>query len=363
MAISPAHQRISNKRYRRCGRSGLLCVSLFVFSGFVAAAEVKNIYEHEVDVESQAIEFRAGAMRRTLAGVLVKVTGDSRVASSPAVQGILNYAQQWAVQFGYRLREHETAPEGQMRFWARFNKQAVNTAIRDAGLPVWPPERPLILVWMGIEDGGEQVMMAEDTIHPVRESLDEAAGIRGIPLGFPVLDLNERSQIGFDDIALARMEQLKGVSGRYGAQALLVGYLTRRGAQDWWLRLVLDQQGVRQSWNVSGPSLDEVIKAGINRVADHLARQYANFASLSGEQSLDVMVTGIMDLDGYARTLKYLQSLSVVSGVQVIRVEPDRVLYRLSTPTNAAAFMQLVSIGRVLESMGDVQELVFRLFP
>lgn len=89
----------------------------------------QEAYQASVPVMSQAPEDRDEAMRRALATVLVRVSGDPSAAAADA---ILARATQLVQRYAY-----ERDAERQLRLMAAFDPQAVENALKREGLPVW----------------------------------------------------------------------------------------------------------------------------------------------------------------------------------------------------------------------------------
>ena len=110
-------------------------------------------------------------------------------------------------------------------------------------------------------------------------------------------------------------------------------------------------------------TLADIIASGINPLANQIAREFASFAYVGSPQYLDIMVQDLNGANDYATTLKYLESLSLVTQVDVTRVEGRNAWFQVHTPADMAAFLQVIELGRVLYARDSTDQLVFGLTP
>ena len=344
-------------------RKDLQAVLLFVVmlaSSNLQAAQVNNLYEASVPVASQSPSSRVTGLRDVLRKVVIKVSGQSNPPASLSRQA--GSIEHMVEQFGYDSKESASG-QRQLYLWARLNPTSVKSLVRDLGLPVWPEERPETLVWIGVEEPGGQQVLAEGSDHAILNLLREAAMERGIPVVLPIMDLQESSNINPDAIASMQTEALSITSEKYGVDYVLAGYLQRSDDGLW-----------RGRWKVIGEAeqvvttapgtLSDVIHAGIDPLATRIAGQFASYSYTDGEQYIDLAIDDINGAADYARSLKYLQSLSLVSKVDVVGVDKQMVNFRLHTRADMASVLQVIGLGRVLYARENaIDQLVFGLNP
>jgi hypothetical protein len=333
-------------------------VIFFFFYPVVQAAQVDGLYEAQVPVASQDAAERSKGLREAFRKVIMKASGQSSFYSDQA--DVLSRARDHVEQFGYRSREQDG--KRQLLLWARFNPEGVRRAVRDAGLPVWPEERPSTLVWLAIEEGDDRMILAGDSEHVAQKTLNEIARERGLPIVLPLMDLTEQSTIQFQEVASLSPDRLQEQSQKYDSQYLLIGHI--QSVQDglWRGRWFIadDQQDVI----LTPPgTLADIIASGINPLANRIAREFASFAYVGSPQYLDIMVQDLNGANDYATTLKYLESLSLVTQVDVTRVEGRNAWFQVHTPADIAAFLQVIELGRVLYARDSTDQLVFGLTP
>ncbi|MCG8433026.1 MAG: DUF2066 domain-containing protein [Gammaproteobacteria bacterium] len=355
------------------------------------AATVDGLYEAEVAVTDEGPEVRQNGFREAFAKVIVKVTGSRGIAESGAAAPIIENARAYVQRFGYEERElpadeDNPFPGRQLYLQVRFDQNGVDRVLRNRGLPLWGRERPTTLVWLAVEEAGERAMVgAGHEDQRLLDAVSAAAAERGINLTLPLLDLEDRARLNVADIRGGFADRIIEASQRYSPYGILVGDLlssgpgVREGEQPVWsARWTLIKQDGSMDWESVTSSVDSVVMAGVDGVADNYARQFALDTLFAESGRVEVLVRDINTLEDYARAVKYFESLSVVDMVDVARVAAGEVQFRLKLLGDLRNFEQAVALGRTLQAehiepvihLGIEQEtfqrpdiLYFRLLP
>lgn len=308
-----------------------------------AAVEFDNLYTLTVDVDDDWQDVRARAVERAMRGLLTRVTGDRDAGSDPELEALVENASRYVSS--YALLERGRA---QVEFYAR----EVDERLAALERPVWGPERPLTLIWLAIDGGrGERALLAaegfDDGLSPemqsmtaeVREALETVAEERGLPIAFPLLDLEDRSRITFADVWGGFDDSVLAASARYGADAVLVGRfrVTAFGNSLQWALL---RDGERRSF-ASGDAA-----AGLHWVADTYAQ---DFSVIGGARTIRLVVRGVADLADYGRVMSYLEDLSALEAIDVESLEGGRLSLRAAARGGAGVLERVFTIGRVLQ--------------
>ncbi|MCK9529843.1 MAG: DUF2066 domain-containing protein [Gammaproteobacteria bacterium] len=313
-------------------------LSLLTFAP-VRADEVRNLYEAETPVVNQGAEERQRALAVTFEQVLAKVSGFGAVAAEPALAEALVTPEQYVQQFLYR----EPQP-GQLNFWARFDQAAVNALLRKQQLPVWGAVRPATLMWLAVEERGERRLVGANEQGEVAVAVTAQADRRGLPLHLPLLDLQDLARIQPSDVWGDFRDVIQSASARYNAQAVLAAALLRDGDR-YRARFTLYQNELALRWEQAG-SLDEVMAAGVGRATDEIAAAYTQ--AVVSASDVTVQVSGVQSLRDYVRAMAYLDGLSGVSHVELVLVQGDHAVYRLTLQGAAQALVQAIALGDTL---------------
>ena len=342
----------------------MLCGLLALASGPPARAEVA-LYEAEVAWSDQGEGDRARAFRRALHQVLVKVTGLRRFADAGRIESLVENAQGLVQQYQLRtveVRFGETAVQ-EPRLWARFDEGAVERVVREAGLPVWNRPRPSVLAWVATERDGTLLMVGSEGSERIAGILRRGAASRGVSLALPLLDLEDRVAAGPPESWTEAEERLRAASGRYQPGSILIGRVRHGVLSEARWSLLLP--GAAQRWSTEGGVVDLVVEEGVQEAIDALAGHYTSPAPETGGATIVASVSGVHDFAGYARTMRYLESLDEVESVEVLAVVAGRVRIGLKLRTGVSGLRDLIALGSTLaEDIGDVDgALALRLVP
>ncbi len=335
------------------------CLAILI-SHPVSAIQVSGLYQAMTPVTDESTSVRKSAIKQALIQVLIKLTGDKNIANSSGISSLLDSPERYMQQFRY---QEATIIEGQPpteELWVQFDETALNNALRSYGLTIWGKERPSILVWLAHENNNNRRLVSFEESPEYIAMLDKSAAARGVSLLFPLLDLEDTSQMSVSDVWAGFKEPILNASARYQSDVVLTGRLVQTLANLWetqWSAYIGDQE---MHWTTQGELAEIVLEEGVDELVDRLAAQYANNGSAATEV-IELVVSDINDLDGYAKTLSYLESLQAISSVQVKKVSEDRVKFEIISHGGIAAFNQTIALGKTLELVSNNEQLNYRL--
>ena len=298
------------------------------------AARVDGLYEAEAAFETD----RSEGFRAALGQVLVRVTGRRDVTERAEVQPLLGNAAAYAQQF------RQPAPN---RLWASFDGAALERELARLGQPVWGAERPSTLLWIAVDAGGGKrfVVASGDEFEEeaaLRAAVLEAARIRGVPMVFPLMDAEDRTQASFSEVWGGFEDSIRAASERYGVDAVLVGRLsTDEPDRGRWMLFAGD--------NVERWTGD--VAASVGRLSDLFAARFAVVSS--GEtRTVRLTVSGLESIEDYGRISSFLGSLTAVESLGVETVEGDEMVFRLALRGQPETLDEAVRLGGFLRPDG-----------
>jgi hypothetical protein len=235
--------------------TALACIAAGV-APVTALAEVPQ-YEVAVPLKGATPEDRAAGMAEALRAVAVRASGKREAASSPAIAGAnpTKYVQRYSTTADKMLK-------------VGFDGRAIEQLLQQAGLPLWPAERPVTVIDAPVTD------------HAAVESV---AQWRGLPVEWAAA---------------------AGAPPSSARRAVLAG--VPNGAEFAW---TFTHDG--RTTQARGSA-----ETGVHLAADTLAARYAP-ASTRSSNDLALRVDGMDDLADYSGLLAYLRELSLVRGVEV----------------------------------------------
>ena len=338
------------KRRRIRGATALTPALLLVVAGWLAVAmpavavEVPSLYTVEVPLDPADPDAQQNAYRTALDVVLVRITGSAAATESEELAGLFPNPARFVQQ--YRPGVDDTLV-------VSLDGPSIERILRESGATVWGPDRPLTIVWLAVDWGlGDREIVAagETTGMPgdsrtidrnqmLRERVEAVAERRGLPVVFPLLDVEDMRRIGFVDIWGGFDEPLLEASARYEAQSILVGRIRPE-----------DPQPPRWTWytgeqRFGWPGQPE---EAIEQLADALAARDA----ISGNQeveTIELTISGISSMTAYGEVQRYLENLRGVDALVVKSASPGQITYDVQVQGGAERLDNALSISTLLD--------------
>lgn len=323
----------------------LLAILLLAIAAFPAdAIEVTALYTAQVPLDPEADDPRASAYRSALESVLLRVSGSELAEDIERVDLLFPNPAAYVVQF--RPGDDDT-------LWVSFDGEAIERALRTAGQTVWGNDRPLTIVWLAVDWGqGEREIIGADD--PAR-SLDEARSIdrnrllrervldvarrRGLPVVFPLLDVEDLQKVTFSDIWGGFDDALLEASQRYDVNSILIGRVRPGTAER--NRWGYYFGGEQRNWG-GEPELV------IGLVAEVLAQEFA----ISGNapvESVELTISGIDSVNAYGEVQAMLADIPVVEGFVITEVVGNLVHYRIDVLGGAERLSRALRFAGLIE--------------
>jgi uncharacterized protein len=339
----------------------LFILFTLLISQQVHAIRVSGLYQATAPVSDESTAKRKPAIKQAFIQVLIKLTGDRNIAKSSGMSNLIDSPDRFVQQFRYQQAPslgNTQIPTTEL--WVQFDESALDSALRSYGLNIWGNERPSTLVWLAHEkDKNRQIVSFEENPEYIA-MLDRHAGARGVSLLFPLLDLEDTSQMSVSDIWGGFKAPVLNASNRYQSDVILTGRLTQTLPTLWetqWTAYIGEQE---MHWTTQGVLAEIALEEGVNELVDRLASKYVNAVS-TGTEVIELTVTNVNNLDGYAKVLAYLESLQAISNIQVKRVTENDVMFEVISHGGVTAINQTIALGKTLELVNNNEQLSYRL--
>ena len=318
-------------------------------------AVVAGLYEAEVAVADQGSASQKQGVASALQEVLIKLTGDRAIQDRSDISELLQRPDQFVQHYKFQkkpvIRNDQLVLDGQLYLQVAFNADLLDKAMQNYGIPQWGRIRPATLIWLvAQQDSGKSFVGLEDTMG-YAAVIGARAQQRGIPLIYPVLDYDDRLIIQEEDIGADSLDPIRQASQRYAPDAVLTGTIMAQETGNWdaqWMMLVHEET---VALTTTGESAELALQAGIDWLADELARRYVQPTAVAGSSGVDIVVQNINNFNEYSRVLKYLRTLNSVTGVEVKSAEPGSVTYTVTTTGGELAVVRAIELGKLLESL------------
>lgn len=342
------------------GISVALLASVFVlFLGSAQAVEVSNLYQASVLVPDRGAEELRHGSQEALAEVLIRVSGDSRALESYDINQAMGDPQRYIEQYGF-TREVQVNPETELpepvyRLNVTFNPRSINQLIRRAGLPIWASNRAEVLIWLAMETAGGRQLVTADNAPELVATLSRHAKRRGLPIAFPINDLQDQLAVTMGDIWGMFMERIEQGSQRYAPGAILVGKVYQPGSDGLGGIWTYSLDGSQEVIETQGVELTDVLAPAIDFAADKLAEKYAVVIGDGDSEYLWLNVDGVQNLTDFARLTEYLDKLVAVKQAAMDRLQEDKIRFRVYLESDVENLKQLLALDKKLIELPQPQ--------
>lgn len=336
----------------------LLGIVVLCLSAAAAAIEMDNLYSVSVPLDPADPGARNSAYQTALTEVLVRVTGTTAIVESEQIAELFPNPARFVLQY---------RPGPDNTLVVSLDGPAIENVLRSAGASIWGSERPLTMIWIAVDWGqGEREIVAADDPERMsgdarsidrnrllRERVTEIAKRRGIPVLFPLLDIEDLENISFSDIWGGFDELLLFASERYEAETVLVGRIrTESPNMNRWTWYLGNE---RINWT-GGP--EEVV----NLLADSLAARF-KVDSRSPLETIRLTISGINSVNAFGRVQRHMENLRGIEAIRIDTVAGDRIVYEVKIQGGMERLQRALEVSRMLEPIdrfgNDVEVVPF----
>lgn len=318
------------------------------------AAVVEDLFSVELPVADQTTSQRLSVFNEAFRQVIVKVSGADDALEHPGFKRPLSNSSRYVLQFRYIQRRDENADAfeaGQLFLRVVFNKDLVENLLRENDIPVWGKERPSTLLLINFDVNKKAMLVSSDTSPELVDEIDAQAQRQGLPVLFPLLDLEDRVILGVQDVIDVNHSNMDQLAARYAPDAIMSGQVVGRVGKGWqgkWQARFADRLF---DFTYRGSSRQDVLKQAIAQLAKILASEYALQTYKSFDQEILFTVDEVLQITDHIRVLSYLQSLDAVETARLVLIDGNMVTYRVKLRNTAEDLHRLITLGYVLEQL------------
>jgi hypothetical protein len=332
-------------------------VCSLLLTAFAAHAElVRNLYTQSVLVPNQSEESRREASEEALKKVLLRVSGTPDVLDSPELMGLLSRAESYLESFHYESSDELIDYMGQevkaSKLVLRFSGSTLDTFLRQVRLPVWPANRPSILVWLVKDAGVEKQMVTPEMNDPVAGQLLQVAADLGLPVTQPLFDLQDQMATNAADFWRLDRRAVHAASLRYPVDAILVGRYSQTSTGLWLATWSLEHKNAQNIFDSQAVEPQALLNGGLQQVATYLSGLYGVVASEMPNNALLLELSGVVSFADYINALAYLNELAVVSHVAPHSIAGDTMRLQLFVEGGRSVLLDTLELDRRLQRVG-----------
>ncbi|MGH6945975.1 MAG: DUF2066 domain-containing protein [Kiloniellales bacterium] len=259
----------------------VLATLLTLACGTAAAATLDALYQAGTIVTGQGEEGRALGFPVCLEHVLVKVSGDPRLAGDPRVAALAGEAGDYVSDFRYRdrlagiqIHDEQGSRERSYELTVDFDPARIDAALRSLGREPWSAPRPRLALFLAVRIGTAYYALASDGARgrDQRDALAAESERFGLPLALPSEAALAGAGLGVERLPAADLAALDTVAKTIGADLALAGELTWSDeALGWIADWRLGAEGETHRWGIRGVSFDAAFRNALGGAAQILS--------------------------------------------------------------------------------------------
>lgn len=316
------------------------------------AGVTPKYYEAMVPVKNQSAAERKKAAKAGLAQVVVRVSGDKHLNTSTQSLSV-DKAWSYVQRFSYDVLEDVTLLEQGFKrnLQLNFDPTVIRNLLKDMNANFWPTSRPNTLVWL-VEDtvNNRKLVNAEDAESDLFKGIKSAALNRGLPLIYPILDLEDQNNVTADDVWALNEAAIREASVRYQTDVIFVGRLSTTSSGQMRATWQFFHAGQSKFYDSQSANYMEVGKMALNPLADFLAGRYA-ISAFQPQQALPgiaLWVSNVNSFADYRGLLDYLESQPAFTDVIVEEVSDNLLKLRMQAQVQVNRIENTLSLNNSL---------------
>ena len=345
-----------SKRVTTC----ILSVFVLLIPAISSADAAKaGLYDIKMEVVDESKAVRAAAFAKGLEEVVIRVSGDSVIASRLKLPPASRYVKLFSYQPVETPRVTDDGEILAYQITVHYNGTRIIEFLRQNGFPVWGEHRNALLVWLAVNDGSQQYVLRDSDESLLKQSVESVLKRRGVPVRWPLYDSRDKKELSITDIRGGFAERLQGASSRYSHSAVVSASLSWNGQiwQSGWT-LVLNDREYR--WTHKHADYEVLIAQALDQVVDVMGQVFAirERSPAEGAEQVVIRVTGVDSLSAYRRVMRYLQVMPAVRVASVRSIDESAAEFVLQLRGSKTDLLTLLKADSVLLSVKDQNEKV-----
>lgn len=245
------------------------------------ASPQAELYQARTIVTGRRPETRIPGMVRCLTQVLVRVSGDPRLAQHPALAGLAQTPEQAVTNYSYRdlyafrpIRDEQGTRDRPYEMTVEYDPAKIDAMLAQLGAKPWLAERPRLVVFLAVHHIGSSFMLTSmvDQGELMRESFKDAAWSAAMEVVIPSPETITKAGLGVDTTKDVDLATLLPLVDRKVGQLPLVGTLDwSKPLLAWKARWRLADGTGERSWGIEGVNFDAAFRNGIGGAAQVLS--------------------------------------------------------------------------------------------
>jgi len=262
-------------------RFWLTLVAMLCTIGAGAAADESDLYRTTVFVTGRGDAERIRGTGLAFQEVLIKVSGDPRLARDRRVADMAKHAAALVASYEYRdrmqglaLHDEQGTRDRPHDLTVHFDPAKIDASLASLGIAPWTGPRPRLAVFLAIQDQQTRYVLAQDGARGLsqRQALAAVAAKRALPMVLPKEALLDAERLTYDALAAKTPPALAPEAKAAGGDATLSGTLVwTEAVLGWSASWHMASQGRDYHWAVRGISFDDAFRNAIDGALEILS--------------------------------------------------------------------------------------------
>lgn len=242
-----------------------------------AAGRTALLYQARTIVTGMRAETRLPGLARCLPQVLIRVSGDDRLALHPGLAAFAETPEFAVKTWYYRdlyafrpIRDEQGTRDRPYEMTVEYIPERINELLADLGSDPWLAERPRIVVFLGVRHIASSFMLTstEDRGDLMRESFKDAAWAAAMEVVIPPEAAVRAANLSVETMQDTDPRQLMAFVDTKTGQLPLAGTLHwSREHLAWEARWRLFAGGKDHRWEIAGVNFDAAFRNGVGGAA------------------------------------------------------------------------------------------------
>ncbi len=310
---------------------------------------IVGLYQQRVAVADESNRERNRAYELAFRRMIVKVTGVEARLEHPRIRAAAANAGDFVQAFAYATEAAAGPIAGQRYLEVQFSAPLINQLLSEADIPVWDSNRPSVLVWMVLQDvAGQRSLLSPETAPEIIEYMRRFSEERGLPIIFPLLDIEDRRNLPADAIWTQDELAIRAASNRYDPDSILAGRLLFTATGEFvglWQFLFMGETEVFDGF---ATEIEDYLAVPLGRITRNLAGYFALVPGGPGEQSVRLRVDGVRNFADYTALVDYVRGIGLVQNAEVVSVDGERLELELGLQGSMEQLFNLIALDRDL---------------
>ena len=249
--------------------------------GTTGASPVTDLYQARTIVTGQRPETRIPGFVRCLAEVLVRVSGDQRLATHPMLAQLSEAPDAAVVNFAYRdlyakkkLADEQGTRDRPYEMTVVYDRSKIDAMLAQMGSKPWLAERPRLMIFLSVWHIGAAFLLTSSTEAGdlMMESFGAASWNYAMPVVIPPEPLIINSGLTVEKLPDTSLSTLDALVDKSVGQIPVAGTLRwRKDLLAWEAQWRMLSNGTEHNWAISGVNFDAAFRNAVGGAAQILS--------------------------------------------------------------------------------------------